>query len=109
MGEGWGLVSFEHAAAGAAQIVPDHTACQEIWRDCGELIPLAKSYIPHYSILEMGEVSIKGVAEALEKLYRSPQRREQLAQAGNRMTQNPAYTWDSIANRFEEIFLQVTG
>jgi glycosyltransferase involved in cell wall biosynthesis len=109
MGEGWGLVSFEHAAAGAAQIVPDHTACQEIWRDCGELIPLAKSYIPQYSILEMGEVSIEGVAEALEKLYRSPQRREQLAQAGNRMTQNPAYTWDSIANRFEEIFLQVAG
>ena len=26
MGEGWGLVSFEHGAAGAAQIVPDHSA-----------------------------------------------------------------------------------
>ena len=26
MGEGWGLVSFEHAATGAAQVVPNHSA-----------------------------------------------------------------------------------
>jgi hypothetical protein len=57
MGEGWGLASFEHAAAGAAQVVPNHTACSEIWRERAELIPLAKSYIPEFSVLEMGEVS----------------------------------------------------
>ena len=31
MGEGWGLVTIEHGAAGAPQIVPDHTACAELW------------------------------------------------------------------------------
>lgn len=44
MGEGWGLVSFEHGAAGAAQIVPDHTACGELWRGRAELIPPERSY-----------------------------------------------------------------
>ncbi len=29
MGEGWGLVSFEHAAAGGAQVLPRHTALTE--------------------------------------------------------------------------------
>jgi D-inositol-3-phosphate glycosyltransferase len=32
MGEGWGLVSFEHGAAGAAQIVPDHSARRNLAR-----------------------------------------------------------------------------
>lgn len=32
MGEGWGLVSFEHGASGPAVIVPDHTSCAELWR-----------------------------------------------------------------------------
>lgn len=31
IGEGWGLVNFEHAAAGVAQIVPDHTSLKEIF------------------------------------------------------------------------------
>lgn len=47
MGEGWGLVSAEHGAAGAVQIVPDHTACAELWRGHGELIPISRSYIPN--------------------------------------------------------------
>jgi len=29
-GEGWGLVSHEHAACRVAQVVPDHTSCKEI-------------------------------------------------------------------------------
>src|SRR4030095_984294 len=69
MGEGWGLVSCEHGAAGAAQIVPDHSACGELWRDKGELIPLERSYRPEFSVLEMGEGSGDGVRHSLENLY----------------------------------------
>jgi len=105
MGEGWGLVSFEHAAAGAAQVVPDHTACSEIWRGRGELIPLAKSYIPEFSILEMGEVSVEGVVQALENLYRNPQQHQRLAQAAFAVTQKAEYSWDSIARQFENLFV----
>jgi D-inositol-3-phosphate glycosyltransferase len=109
MGEGWGLVSFEHAATGAAQVVPDHTACAEIWRGRGELIPLAKSYIPQFSILEMGEVSVDGVAQALENLYRNPQHYQQLSQAAFAVTQRAEYSWDSIAQEFEKLFVALTS
>ena len=68
MGEGWGLVSFEHGAAGAAQIVPDHSACAEIWRGRAEMIAPARRYTPEFSVLEMGEVSAEGVAQALDTL-----------------------------------------
>ena len=81
MGEGWGLVSCEHGAAGAAQVVPDHTGCAELWRGRGELIPVARSYVPEFSPLEMGEVSPEDVAQALEALYRDPGRRQELARS----------------------------
>jgi D-inositol-3-phosphate glycosyltransferase len=105
MGEGWGLVSFEHGAAGAAQIVPDHTACGELWRGHAELIPPARRYVPEFSPLEMGEVSPKGVAQALEALYRDPARREELARAAVSVAQNPAYSWDAVARQFDELFV----
>jgi glycosyltransferase involved in cell wall biosynthesis len=107
MGEGWGLVSFEHGAAGSAQIVPRHSACAEVWRGRGEMIEPARRYIPEFSILEMGEVSAEGVAEALGKLYDDPQRRRQLAQAAHEAALNPEYSWDSIAERFDELFAEM--
>jgi glycosyltransferase involved in cell wall biosynthesis len=105
MGEGWGLVSFEHGAAGAAQIVPDHTACAELWRGRAELVPPARSYVPEFSPLEMGEVSAEGVAQALEALYRDPVRRQELACAAVSVAQNPAYSWDAVARQFDELFV----
>jgi glycosyltransferase involved in cell wall biosynthesis len=107
MGEGWGLVSFEHGAAGAAQIVPAHSACVEVWRGRGEMIEPARRYIPEFSILELGEVSAEGVAEALENLYGDPQRSRQLAQAAYQAALNPEYSWDSIAERFDELFAEM--
>ncbi len=104
MGEGWGLVSFEHGASGAAQIVPDHSACSELWNGRAELIPPARNYVPEFSVLEMGEVSAQGVAQALENLYRNPARRRELAGAAWRAAQNPACSWDAIAGEFEHLF-----
>jgi len=104
MGEAWGLVSFEHGAAGAARIVPDHTACPEIWSGRAEMIPPARRYTPWFSTLEMGEVSAEGTAQALNNLYRDPQRRQQLARAAFEAAQNPDYSWDAIAERFDNLF-----
>jgi D-inositol-3-phosphate glycosyltransferase len=35
VGEGFGLVSFEHAATGAPQLLPDHPALRELWGKVG--------------------------------------------------------------------------
>jgi glycosyltransferase involved in cell wall biosynthesis len=104
MGEGWGLVSCEHGAAGAAQIVPDHTACAELWRGRGELIPPARFFVPPTSVLEMGEVAPEGVARALEALYANPARRRALSRAAATAALDPAWSWDVIARQFEDLF-----
>jgi len=107
MGEGWGLVSFEHGATGAAQIVPDHSACAEIWRGRAEMIEPARSYIPEFSALELAEVSAAGVARALDNLYADPQRRRRLGQAAFEAARNPEYSWDAIAGRFDDLFAEL--
>jgi D-inositol-3-phosphate glycosyltransferase len=37
-GEAWGMVSFEHAAARAAQIVPRHTSLADLWEGAAEFV-----------------------------------------------------------------------
>ena len=109
MGEAWGLVTCEHGAAGAPQIVPDHTACGELWGGRGELIPPARSYVPEFSVLEMGEVSPDGVARALESLYRNPTRRQALGAAAVAFARNPAHSWDVITRQFDDLFVALGG
>jgi D-inositol-3-phosphate glycosyltransferase len=107
MGEGWGLVSCEHGAAGAAQIVPDHTACAELWRGRAELIPPARFLVPPSSVLEMGEVSPDGVAHALDALYASPARCSALGRAAAEAALDPSLSWDVITRQFDDLFVSL--
>lgn len=108
MGEGWGLFWFEHGGAGAAQVVPRHSACAELWRDRAEMMEPVRRYIPEFSVLEMGEVSVDGVAQALNNLYYDPVRREKLAQAAFENAQKPEFSWDAIPERFNDLFIELT-
>ena len=83
--EGWGLVSFEHAATGGAQIVPRHTACAELWDDGDGLF------------FEGGR---EGVAEAMEILYRDVVHRQKIAEAGYHLARRSEYSWQRIADEW---------
>jgi glycosyltransferase involved in cell wall biosynthesis len=41
-GEGWGLIPFEHASCRKPQIVPNHTACADIWEEAALLTDIAR-------------------------------------------------------------------
>jgi D-inositol-3-phosphate glycosyltransferase len=108
MGEGWGLFWFEHGGAGAAQVVPRHSACAELWHDRAEMMEPVRRYIPEFSVLEMGEVSVEGVAQALNNLYYDPARREKLAKAAFENAQKPEFSWNAIPERFNDLFIELT-
>ena len=72
-----------------------------------ELVPPARSYVPEFSPLEMGEVSPEDVAQALEALYRDPVRRQELARAAVSVAQNPAHSWDVITRQFDELVVRL--
>jgi D-inositol-3-phosphate glycosyltransferase len=104
MGEGWGLVSVEHGATGAAQIVPRHSACEEIWEGSALMLdPIDRRVHPEFSPLELATVSAGQVAEALEQLYRDVELRRRLSIAAFDVARRPAYSWDRIAQQWEAL------
>jgi glycosyltransferase involved in cell wall biosynthesis len=114
MGEGWGLVSVEHAATGAAQIVPRNSACQEMWaRDdvWGEPAVLLESVdtgVPEFSLLAMSTVSADAVAAALRTLYADPDRLRALSRASYARATQPTWTWASVAAQWDALLRGVT-
>lgn len=104
MGEGWGLVSFEHAATGAAQIVPRHSACAELWEGAAELIETQEIGVPRCSLLAMRTVSPTGVAMALERLYADREYRYAMSLAAFRNATKAEYRWERIAAQWRTVF-----
>src|SRR5204863_487625 len=56
-GEGWGLVSFEHAAPGEAQIVPAYSACGELWAGAAVLLQPSFSQVDTQSMSDIPLIS----------------------------------------------------
>jgi D-inositol-3-phosphate glycosyltransferase len=82
--EGFGLVSFEHAATGAAQVVPDHGACAELWGGAGVL------------------AGPTGVADALARLHDEPAWLARVSRRCHARARAPELGWDLVARRWEE-------
>ncbi|MGB0513720.1 MAG: hypothetical protein ACPGJE_02635 [Wenzhouxiangellaceae bacterium] len=99
LGEGFGLVSFEHATTGAAQLVPDHPALRELWRDAADFIAPVEPVRTSHSPLILGQVSAGAVATALEPLYRDADHYRRLASAGQTRCHAPSLRWDHCARK----------
>ena len=103
MGEGWGLVSVEHGATGAAQVVPGHSACREIWAGAAEVVPATPVDASRCPPLAMAEVDADGVAAALERLYAAPAHLARLSRAAHAVAHRPEYAWGAIADRWRAV------
>jgi glycosyltransferase involved in cell wall biosynthesis len=97
-------VSFEHAAAGAAQIVPRHTSMPELWEDAAELVEPRFSLITEVILNRAYYTLPDDVAAAMHRLYEDRERRERLADAALRRVSEPRFGWDDIAARWDELF-----
>ena len=103
-GEGWGMVSFEHAATRAAQIVPRHTSLADLWKGAAEFVePVMRLTYPG-NLTDAHIVSAEGVAAALQRLYVDPAHRKTLADAAYRNATRPQLNWRSIAGRWNNLF-----
>lgn len=109
LGEGWGLVSFEHAATGAAQVVPRHTACEELWQGAAEMLEPIFTVTVERVLTEGKFVSPKGVAEALERLYRDPEYLREMSEAAYLNATRPEYKWKNIARQWDVLFQKLLG
>jgi D-inositol-3-phosphate glycosyltransferase len=108
LGEGWGLPNMEHAITGAPQIVPDHSACGEIYRDVGILIPPRCDLMLDGGAMTVGKlVSPEGVAEAMEKIYSDRELYKELSIKTITKFSSPEYDWETISNTWNNVFTEV--
>ena len=109
VGEGWGLTATEHAVTGAVQIVPDHSACRELFEDCGVLIPVSQPHVNKDVLTEGGVVSPEDIANSLNFVYNNKDMLERLSKKCKDKFSSEEYTWKYIVKNqwlpvFEEVF-----
>ena len=102
IGEGWGLVNTEHAATGVAQVVPDHTSCQEIFNGVRRIECHGSETDRNYG-LERPLPEPESMAEILNYYYHH---RDELQAAGEwckaRINEKP-FTWPYIQKQMLSI------
>jgi hypothetical protein len=96
-GEGWGMTSFEYAATGAAQIVPGSWACGEIWQGSAELLDGDRDQSDEARFTQQVEVTVEGVAAALQRLHADVPYRARMAARGAALAAEPRCQWSTIA------------
>ena len=103
-GEGWGLCAFEHAATGAAQVVPRHTGCEENWSGAALLVEPAQEINFGNAFLTGFGLEPEAVAQALNRLYEDTAFRETMAARAFQRATEGFPNWTRVAEHFRDLF-----
>lgn len=101
-GEGWGLTTFEAAACGIPQMVPDWSATRELWKDHGLLIPVTdwrhepKGLNTAHAIVDASWIAIM-LAECTKDTFRDHWGTRALSNACRQLT------WDEVGAGFATV------
>ena len=101
-GEGWGMISFEHAASGAAQLVPDHTAPGELWKDVGITVAAKEAVQLTTNPFLMYAVENDILADELVRLVNDDHHRDRTAAACLEHARKKMFSWQTIAGQWIE-------
>ena len=94
--EGWGLVSFEHAATGAVQVLPKTETQEELWGGIAELVPPSMTTTAIGQVADWHLVSPNDVAQVLERLYQNSKQTSRLADRCRDHARQKKFNWQRI-------------
>ncbi len=106
-GEGHGLVNHEHAACRIAQVVPNHTACKEIFEGAGLLIENGFIDVDMNYNRDMPIPDTQSLVDHLNVLYEDEVYRASVADACYNRATDSKYQWDNVAQQFANEFEQL--
>jgi len=107
LGEGWSLTNIEHAVTGAPQIVPDHSACTEVFGDVGLLTPIAIPWTNNNIMTEGKIIDVQEFANNLDKLYSDKKLYNSLAKKSMKKFLSPEFQWSQISKTWYNIFKEI--
>lgn len=101
-GEGYGLTSFEGAACGVPQLVPDWSATRELWKDHGILLPVANYRAePKYLNTLHAEIDVEAAASVLAGIAESRAEWSKYSELALDLAASQ-WSWDQVGAAFEE-------
>jgi D-inositol-3-phosphate glycosyltransferase len=106
MGEGWGLTSVEHAVTGAPQIVPNHSACAELFKDKALLIDSPTEFVFYESTTVGNLADYNDMAKCMARYYYEPELRAQHANAAMSFFLQEEFNWHKVADKFVDEFIK---
>ena len=110
LGEGFGLCQAEHAITGAPQIVPNHSACAELFSGIDNdrlLVNISADFMINPNMTIGGIVNAKDVANKMVGLYtlkRSSGLFKKLSSETKQRFLEDKYNWSNIAAQFKDAF-----
>jgi D-inositol-3-phosphate glycosyltransferase len=105
--EGWGLVSFEHAAAGKPQVIPDVPNLRYLWEESGVLAPIDRTVIHERTMFNGRLVNEEALAGILERLYSDRAYRTTVAERSFANARRAEYRWQSVAAQWDRVLRQI--
>lgn len=107
VGEGWSLTQIEHAVTGAPQVVPNHSALADLYKDCGLLVNTTTDVVLD-RINTTGKIVLpETVAENIEKLYSNRDLYDSLSKKSIEKFTSPEYSWKYVGSLFDKVFKEV--
>lgn len=108
LGEGFGLCSVEQALCGIPQLVPNHSACAELFSGF-PLIDIAQSVTNVGILTEGGEISIDSLVSHLNTYYVDRTLASCHGLEQRQWFLLPQFSWGAIARQWEYLFDSVTS
>ena len=98
------MISFEHGATRAAQVMPRHTSLADLWKNAAEFVdPVMKLTYPG-NLTDGHFVSPQGVAAALQRLYEDREYRDTMAQAAYLNVTRSEFKWSAAVAQWKKLF-----
>ncbi len=108
MGEGWGLVSCEHAATGAAQIVTDDEQLREIWGSAALYAKITSTeqnwFCPHVEYQVVDPIS---AGQSLHALFSDQKLLQKHSTAATARMEKSRFDWEYIEQQWATLFDEV--
>jgi D-inositol-3-phosphate glycosyltransferase len=102
LAEGWGLIAFEHALHGGAQVMPAHAGLKEIWGTAPEWVSVGEaSVIDHVFAGKMPV--IETFSAALLHLIQDPEARRANSEACHDKARQQQFSWKTISIEWREL------
>jgi len=107
IGEGWGLVAFEHGATGAAQVLPRNSVHEELWEGVADLVETVARPRGNHEFVSYRTIDTSGLAAALDRLYGSSSHLQRRSQQALQRASDRSLSWLAIAEQWDLLFRRV--